>query len=38
MAKRSAVAVNGGRPAAMILLAITVLPTSTMASDKKTYP
>ena len=31
MAKRSAVAVKGGRPAPMILLAVTVLPTSTMA-------
>ena len=34
MAKRSAVAVNGGRPAATILLASTVLPTVIIASVK----
>lgn len=34
IAKRNAVAVKGGKPAAMILLAATVLPTSTMASAR----
>ncbi|MNV85935.1 hypothetical protein D3C71_1799220 [compost metagenome] len=34
MAKRRAVAVKGGRPAPMILLATTVLPTSVMAAAR----
>jgi hypothetical protein len=34
MAKRRAVAVKGGKPDATTLLAITVLPTSTIASAK----
>jgi hypothetical protein len=33
-AKRNAVAVNGGTPEAMILLAITVLPTVSIASAR----
>ncbi|MNT93340.1 hypothetical protein D3C72_2347930 [compost metagenome] len=38
MANRSAVAVKGGMPAPMILLAMTVLPTSAMAAARKPYP
>ncbi|KAG1179175.1 hypothetical protein G6F35_016251 [Rhizopus arrhizus] len=34
MANRSAVAVKGGSPVPMILLATTVLPTSTMAAAR----
>lgn len=34
MAKRKAVAVKGGKPDPMILLAATVLPTSTMAAAR----
>lgn len=34
MAKRSAVAMNGGSPEPITLLATTVLPTSTIASDR----
>jgi hypothetical protein len=35
MAKRSAVAVNGGSPCAISLLATTVLPTPIIASAQK---
>ncbi|BBB68535.1 hypothetical protein UNDYM_4282 [Undibacterium sp. YM2] len=38
MAKRSAVAVNTGKPLPMTLLATTVLPTTIIASAKYTYP
>lgn len=34
MAKRNAVALNGGRPEAISLLAITVLPTVSIASAR----
>ncbi|BBB62601.1 hypothetical protein UNDKW_4328 [Undibacterium sp. KW1] len=38
MAKRSAVAVNTGKPLLVTLLATTVLPTTIIASAKYTYP
>ncbi len=38
MANRSAVAVKGGSPVPMILLATTVLPTSIMAAARQQYP
>jgi hypothetical protein len=38
IAKRKAVAEKGGKPAAITLLATTVLPTVTIASAQYRYP